>query len=229
MDSRYTLSVIVPVLNEGAQIGDFLSVLKPQLGPCDEVIVVDGDSADDTAPRAREAGAQVVAGERGRAKQLNAGATAASGQGFVFLHADTVLPPVGLQRVREAFEAGGQWGRFDVCLSGSHPTFRMVERMISWRSRLSGIATGDQAIFISRTCFDEIGGFPDIPLMEDVEISKRLKRQAKPVCLRERVITSSRRWEKNGVLRTIMLMWLLRSAYAVGVRPARLADFYRHG
>jgi rSAM/selenodomain-associated transferase 2 len=170
----------------------------------------------------------VVASGRGRARQQNAGAEAAAGGILLFLHADTLLPEGADARVVDGLRASGRgWGRFDVRLSGRHPLLRVVERMIGARSRATGIATGDQAIFVRRDWWRRAGGFPDIPLMEDVALSKSLRRMGPPLCLRDRVVTSSRRWEERGVLRTIVLMWRLRLEYALGVDPARLARRYR--
>jgi rSAM/selenodomain-associated transferase 2 len=170
----------------------------------------------------------VVAAPRGRARQQNAGAAAATGDVLLFLHADTRLPPDADARIAAALAAPGAcWGRFDVRLTGRAPLLRLVERLISLRSRLTGIATGDQAIFVRRDTFQAIGGFPDQPLMEDVALSRALRRIARPACLREAVLTSSRRWETRGIWRTIVLMWRLRLAYALGADPAELARRYR--
>jgi rSAM/selenodomain-associated transferase 2 len=192
------------------------------------VIVVDGGSADATAGIARPLADEVIASHPGRARQQNAGAQAAIGDVLLFLHADTLLPADADARVIDGLMRSGRgWGRFDVRLSGRAPALRMVERMMNLRSRVTGIATGDQAIFIRADWFRCVGGFPQIPLMEDVALSKALRRMGAPLCLRDRVRTSSRRWEERGVLRTILLMWRLRAEYALGADPARLADRYR--
>lgn len=222
------ISIIVPALNEAAGIGDTLAPLQPLRARGHEVIVVDGGSTDATPARARPLADRVVASARGRARQQNAGAAQAAGDVLLFLHADTRLPADADRLVLDGLRASGRgWGRFDVRLSGAHPLLRVVERMISLRSRLSGIATGDQAIFIRRDWFTRAGKFPEIPLMEDVALSRTLRRMGPPLCLRDRVLTSSRRWEERGVLRTIVLMWRLRLAYALGADPARLAERYR--
>ena len=149
---------------------------------------------------------------------------------LVFLHADTRLPFGWNGMVRDALESRGhEWGRFDVQLDGSHPMLRIVERAMNLRSRLSGIATGDQAIFLTRRAFDAVGGFPDIALMEDIALSRVLRAHTRPACLRATVVTSSRRWERNGIARTIVLMWRLRLAFALGADPEKLARLYRSG
>lgn len=222
------ISIIVPALNEAAGIGGTLARLQRLRARGHQVVVVDGGSTDGTPELARPLADRVVASARGRARQQNAGAAAADGGVLLFLHADTVLPADADRLVLDGLHASGRgWGRFDVRLSGAHPMLRVVERMIGLRSRLSGIATGDQAIFVRRAWFARAGGFPDIPLMEDVALSRALRRMGPPLCLRDPVLTSSRRWEERGVWRTIVLMWRLRLAYALGADPARLAERYR--
>jgi len=222
------LSVIVPTLNEAAAIGDTLAALQPLRARGCEVIVADGGSADGTAALARPLADAVVASEAGRARQQNAGAAVASGEILLFLHADTRLPRDAHVLVADGLRQTGRgWGRFDVRLTGRHPALRVIERMMNLRSRLGGIATGDQAIFVRRERFRAVGGFPVIPLMEDVALSKALKRLGAPLCLRQTVTTSSRRWEQHGVYRTMALMWRLRAEYWLGVDPRRLADRYR--
>jgi rSAM/selenodomain-associated transferase 2 len=187
-----------------------------------EVIVVDGGSGDATARLAASLCDQLVNGERGRAIQMNAGARAASGDALLFLHADTRLPANADEVVLTALERCA-WGRFDVRIEGRQPLLGIVAGAMNLRSRLSGIATGDQAIFVRRSAFE---GFPELPLMEDVAFSSAMKRRGRPACLRERVTTSARRWERDGVLRTIFLMWRLRLLFAFGVPPERLARDY---
>lgn len=222
------ISIIIPALNESAGIAETLRPLQPLRARGHAVIVVDGGSADATVEIARPLADRVIASERGRARQQNAGAEAAGGDVLLFLHADTRLPPDADRLVIDGLKASGRgWGRFDVRLSGRAPALRMVERMMSLRSRVTGIATGDQAIFVLGEWFRGAGGFPQIPLMEDVSLSAALRRIGPPLCLRERVLTSSRRWEERGVLRTILLMWRLRAEYALGADPTRLADRYR--
>jgi rSAM/selenodomain-associated transferase 2 len=222
------LSIIIPVLNEAAGIVDTLAALQPLRARGCEVIVADGGSTDGSPGLARPLADRVVASDRGRARQQNAGAAEATGDVLLFLHADTRLPADADRRVIDGLRACGRgWGRFDVRLTGRHPMLRVIERMIGARSRLSGIATGDQGIFVRREWFARAGGFPGIPLMEDVALSKVLKRLGPPLCLRETVTTSSRRWEERGVWRTMALMWRLRLEFWLGADPARLAERYQ--
>lgn len=219
----------MPVLNEAATLEPSLRKLQSWRAHGHEVIVVDGGSDDETMAIARGEGLadHVLQTERGRARQMNTGATVASGEVLVFLHADTELPPNAEQELTSAWRRGNvEWGRFDVRLAGTHPLLRVVEWMMNWRSRVSGIATGDQAIFVRRECFVASGGYADIPLMEDIELSRRLKKHSRPLALNARVVTSSRRWEQHGVIRTIVLMWWLRLAYALGADPQRLVRRY---
>lgn len=193
-----------------------------------EVIVVDGGSSDDSAAIAECFGCVVVGSPRGRARQMNAGAALARGDVMLFLHADTRLPDGAPVLVAGALADGRyEWGRFDVRIEGVGGTLRVVAWMMNGRSRLTGIATGDQAMFVTRRAFTEVGGFPDQPLMEDVELSKRLGKISRPACIRERVITSARRWQARGAWRTILLMWRLRFDYWRGVPPGVLAEAYR--
>src|SRR5260221_345956 len=190
-----------------------------------EVVVVEGGSGDETRGRAAARCDRVVEPPRGRGAKMNAGARAARGEFLVFLHADTRLPADGERAIRAAL-ACGEWGRFDVAIEGADRLLTLVATMMNLRSRLTGIATGDQAIFVRRAAFDAVGGFPEIALMEDVELCKRLRRRSWPVCLRERVTTSARRWRRHGTLRTSFLMWRLRLADALGADPRRLARRY---
>lgn len=227
--ARPTLAVIVPVLREPA-LGRLLRRLAAM--DFDERIVV---AADDTATVAAlrastgggPAAVRVLQARRGRAAQMNAGAQAAAADVLLFLHADTALPRDACALVRTAVARGAVWGRFDVRLSGRRPLLRLVERLMNLRSALTGIATGDQAIFVRRDAFALLGGFAPIPLMEDVELSARLKWIDRPWRVRAPVVTSSRRWERAGTVRTILRMWCLRALYALGVSPARLARWYR--
>ena len=226
---RGRLSIVVPALDEAAVIRAALEALRPLRERGHEVIVSDGGSTDGTRERAAGDADRVLAAPRGRARQMNAGAEVAIGDVFVFLHADTKLPPEADRAVFEALGDRPGWGSFPVRLSGVHPAFRVIERMISLRSRLSGIATGDQAIFVARDLFRAVGGFTDLPLLEDVELCRRLRRILPPVRPRAPVVTSSRRWEAGGIARTTALMWWIRGAYALGVSPDRLARHYRFG
>ncbi|UCH49923.1 MAG: TIGR04283 family arsenosugar biosynthesis glycosyltransferase [Betaproteobacteria bacterium] len=221
------LSFIVPVLNEADSIECFLQTLRACCGQQCEIIVVDGGSNDATTTLATPYCDQVIVSARGRAMQMNAGARCSSGALLCFVHADSTLPPAADQNIRAALGNGGrQWGRFDVRLSGRHPLLRIVERLMNWRSRLTGIATGDQALFMTRELFESAGGFPEIALMEDIAMSRKLKSLGPPACLSKKLIASARRWEQNGVMRTIVLMWKLRLLYFLGADPARLAQRY---
>lgn len=223
-----SLSIIVPMLNEAGALGELLADLLPYQRRGCQVILVDGGSQDGSPHMARCAGFTVCDAPRGRARQMNAGAAAATGEVLLFLHADTRLPADADALIAQAMQACGRpWGRFDVRISGRPLMLKVVARMINLRSRLSGIATGDQAIFVCAQHFAQVGGFPDQPLMEDIELSRRLKRLSRPACLRARVLTSGRRWESRGVWRTIVLMWWLRLAYWLGVAPDQLAKAYR--
>ena len=224
------ISVVVPVLDEAATLPRSLLPLQSVRGGDVEVIVVDGGSRDGTPRAARPLSDRVLDAPRGRARQMNAGAETARGRVLLFLHADTRLPSGWVAMVRDALESRGrEWGRFDVRLDGAHPMLRVVERAMNLRSRLSGIATGDQAIFVARAAFEAVGGFPDVALMEDVALSRALRARSRPACLRGVAVTSSRRWERNGIARTIVLMWGLRLRYALGADPDELARRYRNG
>ncbi|HSU76608.1 MAG TPA: TIGR04283 family arsenosugar biosynthesis glycosyltransferase [Burkholderiales bacterium] len=216
------LSIIMPVRNEAAGIREALEALAPLRSRAHEVIVVDGESDDGTASLAAPACDQMLVTPRGRALQMNTGAQVASGDALLFLHADTRLPERADELVFAAL-ARSSWGRFDVRIASRRALLALVACGMNLRSRLTGIATGDQAIFVRRDAFP---GFPEIPLMEDIALSRALKRRDRPACLRARVVTSARRWEARGVLRTILLMWRLRLLYALGTPPQRLARDY---
>lgn len=222
------LSVIVPVLNEAPVLPELFAQLSELARQQAEIIVVDGGSADGTALRAERAGFRVLRAARGRARQMNAGAAQASAQALLFLHADTLLPAGAVQLVAGALAHGNrEWGRFDVRIRGRAFMLRVISVMMNLRSRLSGIATGDQALFITRRAFDQVGGFPDQPLMEDIEISRRLLALSRPACIAQCAAPSGRRWEANGVWRTIVLMWRLRWDYWRGVPVQKLAEAYK--
>jgi len=224
------LSIIIPTLNEAASVTATLEAVSGLRAAGHEVVVADGGSDDGTPGRAAAAADRVVEAPRGRALQMNAGAAVATGEVLLFLHADTVLPEGADGLVAHAVDGGREWGRFDVRLSGRHLLLRVVERMMNVRSCWTGIATGDQAIFVTRQAWERVGGFPEIALMEDIALSRALKRCCgRPACLRPPVVTSSRRWEENGVVRTILLMWRLRLAYFFGADPEALAEVYRGG
>ena len=222
------LAIVVPVLDEAEGISTSLQALQSLRTRGAEVIVVDGGSRDGTPALAAPWADQVLRGPRGRARQMNHGAAASHAPWLLFLHADTRLP-ADADLVLEAALASRRhrWGRFDVQIEGRSRLLPWVARLMNLRSRWTGIATGDQAIFVQREAFDAVGGFPDQPLMEDIEISRRLKRLSSPLCLRATVHTSGRRWDSRGPWRTILLMWRLRLLYALGVEPERLARLYR--
>lgn len=192
-----------------------------------EVIVVDGGSSDQTVSLARPLVDYILVTQQSRGAQMNAGAKVAKGQLLLFLHADTCLPKDAENAILTEFSRSQRkWGHFNTHLSGHSIWFRVIEWSMNWRSRLTGIATGDQALFTQREVFAAAGGFPEIPLMEDIELSRRLKRFCWPLCLSSSVVSSSRYWEKQGIVRAILLMWTLRLAYFLGVRPERLAQIY---
>lgn len=225
------LSVIIPCLDEAHQIAPLLQSLQPLRARGAEVIVVDGGSTDGTLEAARPLADHAVAAPRGRAAQMNAGAAIATREVLLFLHADTRLPDEADHLVLGALKASGRrWGRFDVRITGRHPMLRIIAAAMNVRSRCTGIATGDQAIFVARDAFDDAGGYADIPLMEDIDLTRRLKQSGAPLCLAARVTTSGRRWQRHGVFRTMLLMWQLRLAYALGADPRTLATRYAaHG
>ena len=222
------LSIIVPMLNEAEQLPELFAHLLPYLRAGSEIIFVDGGSADGSATLPEVAGFIVLCTARGRANQMNAGASQASGDVLLFLHADTRLPQDATHHIELALANEEPcWGRFDVCITGRSIMLRVVSCLMNWRSRLTGIATGDQAIFVRRGVFEHLRGFPDQPLMEDVELSKRLLAFTRPACITHCVTTSGRRWEARGVWRTILLMWRLRWAYWRGTDGDELARLYR--
>lgn len=222
------LSIIVPVLNEALALPALLERLLPLTRHGCEVLFVDGGSTDDSVAMIECAGFAVVNSPRGRARQMNAGAARAYGQILLFLHADTELPLGAVDCVNQALSSGlHRWGRFDVCITGRHWMLRIVGHMMNLRSRWTGIATGDQAMFVTRADFDAVGRFPDQPLMEDIELSKRLRSLSRPACIDRCVTTSGRRWETRGVWQTIFLMWRLRWDYWRGIPVELLARAYQ--
>jgi rSAM/selenodomain-associated transferase 2 len=220
-----SISVVIPVLNEAARLERTLSGLVSQ---ADELVVVDGGSLDASVHLARQLGARVVElGRAGRALQMNAGAALGSGDILVFVHADVELPVGWRSDVEKALSSDKSWGRFDVLLQSERPMVRLIGSAMNLRSRLTGIATGDQVMFMTRHAWNAVGGFPSIPLMEDVALSRRLKQMlGRPACLRSTVQVSARRWHEKGVWRTVFLMWTLRALYWAGVSPARLHAWY---
>lgn len=220
------LSIVIPALNEAENIIPSLRALAALAARGAQRIVVDGGSSDDTAARATGNAERVIVAARGRASQMNAGAAAASGDVLLFLHADTRLPEDADRLVAAALERR-LWGRFDVRIEGGGAWAELVAWFMNRRSRLTGIATGDQAMFTRRETFEQLGGFAPIPLMEDIQMSRRLKALGRPACIATPVVTSGRRWARNGPWRTIWLMWRLRAAYFLGADPVQLAARYR--
>jgi rSAM/selenodomain-associated transferase 2 len=217
----------MPVLDEAAGIAQALAALAPMRERGAELIVVDGGSSDRTVALARPLADTVLAAPRGRGAQMNAGAAAATGDVFLFLHADTALPHDADRLLLDGLgDAVWQWGRFDVRIEGKSPLLPLVAGFMNWRSLITGIATGDQAMFVTRAAFEAVDGFPDIPLMEDVAMSKKLKRAGRPLCLAARVVTSGRQFDRRGVIRTALLMARLRLEFFLGVEPSALARRY---
>jgi rSAM/selenodomain-associated transferase 2 len=220
------VSVVVPTLDEAPSLAETLTVARRH-GAAD-IVVVDGGSRDATRDVAAPLADAVVVAARGRAAQMNAGAAAARGDVLLFLHADTRLPGGFADAVAQALAApDAVAGFFAVVLDAAGWRYRTIGRLISVRSRMTRVATGDQAIFVRRDVFEALGGFASLPLMEDIELMRRLKRRGRVVALRETVTTSARRWERHGVWRTVLLMWALRLAYYAGVSPDVLARWYR--
>lgn len=223
------LSVIIPVRNEAAALPLLLADLAPLRAAGAQLIVVDGGSSDATCELAAMQADQVLETSAGRALQMNAGAANAAAEYLWFVHADTRVSAESIQSLLAVLAERPIWGRFDVRLSGSGLALRVIGTMINLRSQLTGVASGDQAIFVARESFAALGGYADIPLMEDIELSRRLKQLVRPCCLRPALSTSSRRWEQNGIWRTVLLMWRLRLAYYCGVSPDQLAQQYHRG
>ena len=221
-------SIIVPMLNEAPGLPGLLARLTELERQGCEILIVDGGSDDGSVSLAERAGFRVLASQKGRARQMNLGAAQATGDVLLFLHADTLLPEGALTSVRQTMlKTAAVWGRFDVLIDGAHPMLRVIATLMNHRSRWTGIATGDQAIFVTRKAFDAVGGYPDQPLMEDIELSNRLRALARPACIPTPVRTSGRRWESRGVWRTVLLMWRLRWAYWRGTPAEQLAQRYR--
>ena len=220
------ISIIIPTLNEEAAIKNLLQQLQVYRQHGHEVIVVDGGSNDETISISKPLSDKVISSNAGRALQMNNGAALAKNEILWFLHADTLIPDTAIESIQKALNKS-DWGRFNIKLSGSHFLFRVIETMINLRSCLVGVATGDQGIFVKRETFNSVGGYLEIPLMEDVALSKMLKKLTKPVCIKETLTTSSRRWENNGILKTILLMWRLRLLFWLGVSPTKLSSQYK--
>jgi len=221
-------SIIIPTLNEEKTIEPCLSALQPLRNNC-EIIIVDGGSTDNTIVIAGTLADKVVSSDKGRARQMNNGARYASGNVLIFLHADTSLPENALQLIQQKLNSSRKWGRFDIQLSGKHFMLKVIAQMMNWRSRLTGIATGDQVIFVTRQAFEKAGQYPEINLMEDIAICKALRKISPPICLKAKVISSGRRWERYGIYKTILLMWNIRLRYFFGADPQILAFLYTNG
>lgn len=222
------ISIIIPTLNEEVGIITFLTKLQALRPQC-ELIVVDGGSDDDTAALAEAYVDDVVTSDKGRSIQMNVGAAMASAETVLFLHSDTYLPDDAIEQIQHAIKKSYSWGRFDIKLSGKHKILLIVAWLMNKRSRWTGIATGDQAIFVKKEMFDRVGGYADIALMEDINLSAKLKEKGKPYCSRSRVISSGRRWLSFGIFKTISLMWWLRLRYFLGADPIELERLYRKG
>jgi rSAM/selenodomain-associated transferase 2 len=223
------LSVVIPARNEARTLPLLLADLAALRGAGGELIVVDGGSSDATVERATGQVDQLLSSLPSRSQQMNVGAAVANGEYLWFVHADTRISSGSLGRLLSVLDEKPIWGRFDVRLSGPGLALRVIGWMISLRSRLTGIASGDQGIFVRRECFEALGGYAQMPLMEDIELARRLNLMARPYCLKPALTTSSRRWEQHGVWRTVVLMWCLRLAYYCGVSPEKLARRYRRG
>lgn len=223
---RPALCIVVPVLDEAHTLASRMQALQIFRARGARLVVVDGGSQDETLTLARAYADLTLIAPRGRASQMNAGAAACPADVLLFLHADTELPENADILVRSATLGPFGWGRFDVRIASHRPLLRVVATMMNCRSRWSGIATGDQALFVRHDLFRNVGGFPDMALMEDIAMSRILKRYGPPACLSDRVTTSARRWERHGVLRTILLMWRLRAAFFLGADPGDLAIRY---
>ena len=221
------LSIILPVLNEAALIGAALQALQAIRQRGAELVVVDGGSSDDTVQLATALADRVVVAGAGRAQQMNRGAELASGEMLLFLHLDSELPEGAMEFIEQLCGSiANHWGWFDVRLSHPGFAYRVIARFMNLRARLSRVCTGDQALFLSRPLFKQVGGFPELPLMEDVAMSKRLRQLSTPVVCKQPIIASTRRWEERGMLRTVLLMWKLRLLYFFGVSPERLVTLY---
>ena len=221
-----SISIIIPTLNEEAAIKNLLQQLQACREQGHEVIVVDGGSSDKTVFIAEKFSDNVICSESGRGVQMNKGASQSSNDILWFLHADTIIPRDAVEHIQQALDKY-DWGRFNVRLSGSNFLFRIIEKMMNLRSCLTGVATGDQGVFVKRKLFNSVDGYSSLPLMEDIDLSKKLKKVSKPVCLKQELTTSSRRWEKKGIIATVLLMWRLRFLYWLGVSANKLAAQYK--
>jgi rSAM/selenodomain-associated transferase 2 len=224
--SDYSMAIIIPVMNEAARIERLLGHLNTLRS---QVIIVDGGSEDETKNICENKEFRVVYSKPGRARQMNAGVHHISADCYWFLHADCSPPDRAVELIQQSLSKGFEWGRFDVSLSGDGLIYRVIERLMNWRSCLTQVATGDQGIFISRSAFLDVGGYPDIPLMEDIAISKLLRKRGRGACIHDKMQVSARRWQQTGVIRTIVLMWWLRWRYFIGADPVALHKAYYGG
>jgi rSAM/selenodomain-associated transferase 2 len=219
------ISIVIPVLNEAKQLAFKLQAMQSYRNSC-QLLLIDGGSHDASESIAKPWVDKIRRCPPGRARQMNFGAALADAEILLFLHADTQLPDDAVTLISQAIADGYQWGRFDVMFDNPKPIFKLIAMMMNLRSRLTGIATGDQCLFVTRRAFQSVGGFPEIALMEDIAMSARLKKLGKPCCLAAKVITSARRWEQHGVFKIILLMWRMRLAYFFGADPNDLARRY---
>jgi len=226
MKPESSIAIIVPVFNEEGTLPALIANLR-QLSVKD-VLIVDGGSTDQTCQLLEDSALRRLSSPLGRAEQMNTGALNSSSDILLFIHSDTIIYSSHILAIQQAMrDASCVGGRFDVSLSGHGNALNVIAWFINIRSRLTGISTGDQCQFVRRAVFEAMGGFPEQALMEDIEFSKCLKRHGKIACLREQVVTSSRRWETHGVIRTVWLMWKLRFLYWLGVSPEKLSSMYR--
>ena len=225
--STQQLSVIIPALNEAGCIRELCTALQPLRSRGHEIILVDGGSDDQTLVLGKPLVDIMLNSARGRALQMRAGAAAANGSILWFLHADSGVPDNPDQLILKALEKDHKdWGRFNISLSDRHIVLKSVAHLMNLRSWLSAIATGDQGIFVRRSLYEQVGGIPSLPLMEDIALSRALKHHGRPACIRQRLVTSARRWQQHGITRTILTMWGLRLAYFFGISPRHLAKYY---
>lgn len=231
---RPSVSVVIPVRNESLEVDNFIKKNQESLKSANEIIFVDGQSSDETLQKLNNIALvesstgkfKIIASDPGRGKQMNTGAVTANSDVILFLHVDTVLPENGLEQIKEKIKSGELWGRFDVQLNDEQLIFRIIENMMNWRSTLTNIVTGDQGIFVRKDLFNLVGGYPEIPLMEDISFSACLREISPAKRIKSPVITSARRWQDKGIVRTIFLMWLLRFSYWLGISPEKLANWY---
>jgi len=231
LNNSPVLSIIVPILNESEGLKKFVDNLLPLIDDAVELIFVDGGSTDGTLEQLDNldqihSSIKVISSDKGRAVQMNAGAAIATGLTLLFLHADSHPPLAWTKHIENFIGQGQQWGRFNVRLDNKGFAYRVISWFINHRSRLTGIATGDQGIFVRREVFESIDGYKNQALMEDVDLSNKLKKLSRPYCINDPIMTSSRKWENEGVIRTVWLMWRLRAAYAMGKNIDQLAERY---